>query len=287
MPSVLITGASTGIGEACVRALDQRGYRVFAGVRRAEDGERLRAATSARLTWVRLDVTNQDQITSAAASIANDVGEGGLDALVNNAGIAVGGPLEFVPMDQMREQFDVNVFGLLAVTQAMLPLLRRAPAGRIVNIGSIAGRTVTPLVGPYCASKHAVEAITDGLRLELHATGIQVSVVEPGAVTTPIWGKGTAQLGEAEASYPPIALERYGKQLALFGKLLEVNASRGVPPEAVSAAVLKALESSRPQTRYVVGTDAKVRTWLQWFLPDRVNDRLLRFVLRRVARRLA
>jgi NAD(P)-dependent dehydrogenase (short-subunit alcohol dehydrogenase family) len=214
------------------------------------------------------------------------VGGRGLAGLVNNAGIAVGGPLEFVSLDDVRRQFDVNVLGLLAVTQAMLPSLRAA-RGRIVNIGSIAGRSVAPMVGPYCASKHAVEALTDGLRLELFDAGIEVSVVAPGAVKTPIWAKGIGMLEQIGERLPPAALERYGDRLTFFGKLLAANDRRGVPPDLVADAVLHALEARRPRTRYLVGTDAKLRAMMRWLLPDRAGDAVLRAVLARAARRFA
>lgn len=283
--TVLVTGASTGIGEAIARRMDGLGYRVFAGVRAEADAERLRAGGSTRLHPLLLDVTVPSEISAAAETISG-ITEGRLDALVNNAGIAVGGPLEFVPIDQVRLQFEVNVLGLLAVTQAMLPLLRRA-RGRIVHMGSIAGRSVVPMVGPYCASKHAVEALTDGMRLELHDSGIAVSVVEPGAVKTPIWNKGIDALAEVGRRLPPAALERYGRQLAFFGKVLAFNERRGVAPDLVVDAVLHALESERPRTRYLVGSDARIRALQRWLLPDRWADALLLAVLRRMERTLA
>lgn len=283
--TVLVTGASTGIGEGIARRLDGLGYRVFAGVRAEADAERLRAGGSTGLHPLLLDVTVPSEISAAAETISR-MAEGRLDALVNNAGIAVGGPLEFVPIDQVRLQFEVNVFGLLAVTQAMLPLLRRA-RGRIVHMGSIAGRSVVPMVGPYCASKHAVEALTDGMRLELHDSGIAVSVVEPGAVRTPIWNKGIDALAEVGRRLPAAALERYGRQLAFFAKVLAFNDRRGVAPDLVVDAVLHALESERPRTRYLVGSDARIRALQRWLLPDRWADALLLAVLRRMERTLA
>lgn len=282
-PVILVTGASTGIGAAAVRRLDRAGYTVLAGVRRAEDGERLRAGASDRLYPIRLDVTSSTDIGEAAAAVESLAGSAGLRGLVNNAGIAVGGPLEFVPLDQFREQFEVNVFGLLAVTQAMLPSLRRAP-GRIVNVGSIAGTTVTPMVGPYSASKHALEAINDGLRLELASAGIRVAIVEPGPVRTPIWAKGQAVLERAAELYPARALELYGDQIALIGRLAGANASQGMTPEPVVDAVIHALEAERPRTRYLVGRSARVRLALRRLLPDRAMDAFIHRYLRRMAR---
>ena len=286
LAAVLVTGTSTGIGEAIARRLDRRGYRVFAGVRRPEDGERLAESASDRLQWLLLDVTRPEQIAEAARTIEAAVGDRGLAGLVNNAGIAIGGPLEFVAIGDVRRQLEVNVLGLLAVTQAMLPSLRSA-RGRIVNIGSIAGRSVAPMVGPYCASKHAVEALTDGLRLELFDAGIEVSVVAPGAVKTPIWAKGIGMLERIGERLPPAALERYGDRLAFFGKLLAANDRRGVSPDLVADAVQDALEARRPRTRYLVGRDARLRALMRRLLPDRVGDAVMRAVLARAARRFA
>lgn len=283
--TVVVTGASTGIGEAVTRRLDALGYRVVAGVRRPADAARLTAGGSNRLATVTLDVTDPDQIAAAAAHVAGLVGDGGLAGLVNNAGIAIGGPVEYVPLDLVRHQFEVNVFGLLAVTQAFLPQLRVA-RGRIVNIGSIAGKAVSPMVVPYGMSKHAVEALTDGLRLELAGTGIEAVVIEPGAVKTPIWDKGATLLAEAAKTLPPIALERYGGTLRFFGKLMAHLNETGVPTDAVADAVVAALESPQPKTRYLVGRDARLRAFIIRFLPNRLADRLVLDRLRAMARDL-
>ncbi len=277
---VLVTGASTGIGQACAVRLDRLGYSVFAGVRKPEDGVRLQAAASARLVPVQLDVTKPLEIAAAAAQIDRAVGPRGLAGLVNNAGVAGGGPIEFVPVDTVRQIFEVNVFGLLAVTQACLPMLRTA-RGRVINIGSIAGKAVSPMVVPYGMSKHAVEALTDGLRLELGQAGIHASVIEPGAVKTPIWDKGVEALGDAERTLPKVALERYGAKLKVFGTVLAHLNERGVSVELVADAVVDALEAPTPKTRYLVGTDAKIRAFIARFLPNRLVDGL---VLRAIQR---
>ena len=284
--SVFITGASTGIGEACALRLDRLGYTVFAGVRKPEDAARLASLASPRLKTIRIDVTRAAEVAAAAAELEAVLGPAGLGALVNNAGVASGGPLEFVPIDLVRQLFEVNVLGMLAVTQACLPMLRRA-RGRIVNMGSIAGKSVTPYVVPYTMSKHAVEALTDGLRLELAEAGIEVSVIEPGAVRTPIWDKGKTSLAEAERTLPSIALERYGAKLKFFGKVLAHNNERGVSPERVADAVVAALQATPPRTRYLVGRDAKVRALITRFLPDRIGDALLRKAMARLERDLA
>src|ERR1041384_744002 len=189
-PAVLVTGASTGIGEACALCLTAAGFRVFAGVRRTEDGERLGARGG--IESVLLDVTVPAQIAAAASDLAGKVGDAGLAGLVNNAGIAVGGPVEYVSAEDLRRQLEVNVVGLHEVTRAFLPLIRRA-RGRIVHIGSISGLIASPFTGPYAASKHAVEALAEALRVALAPEGIHVSVVEPGQVRTPIWEKGLSQ----------------------------------------------------------------------------------------------
>ena len=284
--TLLITGASTGIGQACALAFDREGWTVFAAVRREEDGRALAARASSRLTWLMIDVTNHAQIAAARDTIDAACGDRGLDALVNNAGVAVAAPVEFVPVRELRHQFDVNVFGLVDVTQTFIPLLRKAK-GRIINIGSIAGRITTPLMSPYCASKHAVEAITDALRLELHPWGIQVSVIEPGVVATPIWEKGTAQMQERLATMPREALDLYDPFIRAFGRVVKGMSRRAMPPEDVVNAVRHALESRKPRPRYVVGRDAKVRLFLQSLLPRRWMDGIIHRFLTRAAAQAA
>jgi NAD(P)-dependent dehydrogenase (short-subunit alcohol dehydrogenase family) len=283
--SILVTGASSGIGATCALRLDRLGYQVFAGVRKPEDGQSLATQASSRLVPLILDVTKPAEIEAATARVRELVGASGLAGLVNNAGVGVGGPIEFVPVDQFRMVFEVNVFGLLAVTQAMLPLLR-ATKGRIVNIGSIAGLTVSPFATPYCMSKYAVEALTDGLRLELADAGIAVAVIEPGPVKTRIWEKGIASLGNAERTLPAEALRRYGPKLAFFGKLLAASDARGVSPDLVVDAVIHALVAPRPRTRYLVGRDARIRASIARLLPDRLGDAILRRVLARLEKQL-
>ena len=278
--TLLITGASTGIGQACALAFDREGWTVFAAVRKEEDGRALAAKASPRLKWLLLDVTNRAQIAAARATIEAACADRGLDALVNNAGVAVAAPVEFVTDGDLRHQFDVNVFGLVDVTQTFIPLLRTAK-GRIVNIGSIAGRVTTPLMSPYCASKHAVEAITDALRLELEPWGIHVSVIEPGVVATPIWEKGTAQMEERLATMPREALVLYDPLIRAMSRVVKGAPRRAVHPAAVVNAVRHALESSRPRPRYLVGRDAKVRLALQSLLPRRWMDSIIhRFLVR-------
>ena len=285
-PAVLITGASSGIGETCALMLDARGYQVFAGVRRPADAERLGARGSDRLCPVLLDVTDAAAIVAALGTVAAAVGERGLAGLVNNAGIAMGGPLEYLTSGEMRTQFEVNVFGLHAVTREFLPLVRRG-RGRIVHVGSIAGRVASPFTGPYAASKHAVEALADVLRLELAPEGIHVAVVEPGQVRTPIWDKGRAAFATVAQRIPAEGMARYGTRLRVLEWMVERAPRVASPPEAVGQAVIHALESSRPRTRYVVGRDARIRLALARLLPDRLMDALVLRVMRRVEARLS
>jgi NAD(P)-dependent dehydrogenase (short-subunit alcohol dehydrogenase family) len=274
---VLITGASTGIGEACARRLDAAGWRVFAGVRRDEDAQRLRGGMSSRLVPARVDVSDEASIARAAEIIAHD-GDGGLDGLVNNAGIAVAGPLEYLPIAQFRRQLEVNVVGQLAVTQACLPLLRRR-RGRIVLMGSIAGRMTVPFLGPYSASKFALEAIADALRVELQPWDIRVALVEPGSIATPIWSKSGKAAVEQEATLPEEARRRYGAAADRMREVAAKTGRRGIDPDVVAAAVEDALTRASPRTRYLVGRDARLRAILAAWAPDRLRDRLLTRVL--------
>ena len=271
--TLLVTGASTGIGEACALRLDRAGHRVYAGIRNQRDADRLRAQASARLTTVFLDVTDEAQIDAVAKQIA---GEGrGLDGLVNNAGIARGGPIEYLPLDEWREQFEVNVLGQLAVTKAMLPLIRQA-AGRIVFIGSIGGRAATSLMGPYNASKFAIEAIGETLRAELRPFGLHVSVVEPGAIKTAIWDKGRETADRLERELPGEGAERYRRHIDAVRKGIDMQDRQGVSADEVAKAVEHALFARVPKTRYLVGIDAKVTSALVRLLPDRPREAILR-----------
>ncbi len=272
--TVLITGASTGIGHACALELDRRGWRVFAGVRQPDAADALRQAATGRLTPINLDVTEPGSIAAAAAAITKTVGETGLTGLVNNAGIGVSGPLELLPIDDLRRQFEVNVLGTVAVTQAFLPLLR-ATRGRIVNISSISGRIALPGVGPYSASKFALEALTDSLRMELQPWGIQVISIQPGSIATPIWPKTLADNRRQRRQYSPQAETLYGQKMDELLAATEKAARRGLPPERVAQTVAQALTTARPKTRYLVGLDAQLGALLARWLPDRLRDWLI------------
>ncbi|MCX7428478.1 MAG: SDR family NAD(P)-dependent oxidoreductase [Planctomycetia bacterium] len=274
-PAVLITGSSTGIGAACALELDRLGWRVFAGVQAEADGRRLAENASARLMPVRIDVTDEASIAEAAGIIRDAVGEKGLGGLVNNAGIGVPGPLEVVPMAMVRRQFDVNVIGPIAVTQAMLPLVRAA-RGRIVNIGSVSGRIAAPYLGLYAGSKFALEALTDSLRVEVRRWGISVSIVEPGSVATPIWEKSRAAADAMAEEAPPEALELYAADIARFREVTGKAGEAAMPVEKVVRVVVHALTARRPRTRYPVAADTRMAIAVFRFLPDRVRDWLIR-----------
>ena len=268
----MITGASTGIGRASALELDSRGFRVFAGVRRDADGTGL-AAERPSLEPLHIDVTDATSIAAARDRVASELVEAGLAGLVNNAGIAVPGPLEHLPIDELRRQLEVNLVGQVAVTQAFLPLLRTA-RGRIVNIGSIGGRVALPLLGPYAASKHAMEGITDSLRQELRPWGIQVSIVRPGPIATEIWERGNASADELLERMPGAATD-YAPAVERARAFATQRNREAVPPSAVAEVVAHALTASRPRTRYLVGPRARLLATLRALLPDRWFDALL------------
>jgi NAD(P)-dependent dehydrogenase (short-subunit alcohol dehydrogenase family) len=275
--TVVVTGASTGIGAAAARSLAELGFDVYAGVRNDADAERLRAAG---LRPLRIDVTDQASIAAAAEEVGAATGGAGVAGLVNNAGIAVSGPVEHVAIDEWRRQFEVNTFGQVAVIQAFLPQLRVA-RGRIVNVSSIGGRIALPLAGPYAASKFALEAISDALRRELRGQGVAVSLIEPGGVKTPIWEKGLAGADEVEASMPPDAQARYGGLVsAIRAEVDKIASNTGMEADEVAKRIVHALTARRPRTRYLIGGDARLRWVLAKRLPDRTFDALIARALR-------
>lgn len=269
-----MTGASTGIGEATALHLAARGWQVFASVRKNEDADRLRAAAaSGRLTPVLLDVTDSESIAATGAQIAEQVGERGLRGLVNNAGIAGGDPLEFTALETVRTILEVNLVGVVAVTQQFLPLVRRG-RGRVVCIGSIGGRTPAPFVAPYAASKAGLAAMCDSLRIELRRWGIHVALIEPGAIATPMWDKGIRDSDERVKTYPSAAIELYGPMLEPMRNAAMKAARSGIPVQRVARTVEHALTARRPRTRYLVGVEAHLQALLRR-VPDRARDRLL------------
>jgi len=277
--SVVITGASTGIGAACALHLDKLGLRVFAGVRRQTDAEALKSKASSRLVAIALDVADSLSVSTAASAVAGAVGDAGLDGLVNNAGVVVTGPVEFLPLPELRRQLEINVVGQVAVTQAFLPLIRAA-RGRIVNMGSIAGRLATPFSSAYGASKFALEALTDALRLELAPWGISVSIIEPGAVATPIWEKGMKNGAAMLAAAPPEALVLYAEALEAFKRTSEHAAKNAADPMDVARAVEHALTAAKPKTRYVVGRQARIGAAMALLVPDRMRDTMVAKAMR-------
>lgn len=274
MKSALITGASTGIGRATALRLDRTGWRVFAGVRRDEDAESLRAAGSDRLTALMLDVTDATQIATAARRIDEELGAAGLDGLVNNAGIAVPGPLEALPIDDFRRQIEVNLTAHVAVTQATLASIRRA-RGRVVFVTSIGGLIAFPMFGAYHAAKFGLEAVGDVFRQELRPWGIEVSVVEPGSIATPIWERGQRAADAFLASADDEQKELYASPIAAYREVARRTGARGIPPEKVAKAIEHALSSRRPRTRYLVGADARAQARVRHLLPTRLLDRII------------
>jgi NAD(P)-dependent dehydrogenase (short-subunit alcohol dehydrogenase family) len=256
IPAVLVTGASTGIGAATAIHLRDRGWTVYASVRQALEAP-------AGTTELIFDVSDAAAVGRAAELVES------LDALVDNAGIAIAAPLEFLPPDELTRQLDVNVVGQLRVLQAFMPALRRS-RGRLVIMGSIGGRSALPFMGAYAMSKFALEAMADALRVELAPFGMHVAIIEPGTIATPIWSK--PQRGVDAAS--PEAAELYGERAAKLRAVAAARAANAVPPVEVARAVEHALSSPKPKTRYVVGPDAKRRARVQ-MLPDRLRDRVL------------
>jgi NAD(P)-dependent dehydrogenase (short-subunit alcohol dehydrogenase family) len=273
MRAVLITGASTGIGRAAVLRLDAAGWRVLAGVRREEDADSLRAAGSERLAPLLLDVTEPEQIAAAAAIAAAE--PDGLAGLVNNAGLAIPGPLETLPIDEFRRQIEVNLVAQVAVTQAMLPSVRRAH-GRVVFISSIGGRMAFPFTGAYHAAKFGIEAVGDVFRQELRPWGIRVAIVEPGSIDTPIWERGERA---ADAHADPRRESLYGQAIERYREVVRQTAERGISPERVAARIEHALSAQRPRTRYLVGIDAKVQARVRPLVPTPVWDRIVARVM--------
>jgi NAD(P)-dependent dehydrogenase (short-subunit alcohol dehydrogenase family) len=274
--TVLVTGASTGIGEASARHLSGLGFDVVAGVRSEAAAARVREAG---LEPVQLDVTDAASVAAAASFVEGRVGSLGLDGLVNNAGVAVSGPVELTPVEEWRRQLEVNLIGQVAVTQALLPaLLRRG--GRIVMVSSIGGRVAAPMLGPYAASKFGLEAVSDSLRREVGELGVRVVVVEPGAIATPIWGKGLEVADEIESRGDAAARARYARLIAKIRAVAEANAREGLPPSAVAEVIGEAMTAEKPRIRYLVGREAKVRARLARVLPDRAFDALIARALR-------
>ncbi|MFQ5401352.1 MAG: SDR family oxidoreductase [Anaerolineae bacterium] len=273
MKFVVITGVSTGIGYACTAELLRHGYHVFGSVRKQTDGERVQRELGENFTPLLFDVTDEDAVAAAATQLRERIGDGGLAGLVNNAGIVVPGPLMHLSPSDLRRQFEVNVLGVHTVTQAFLPLLGAVkecphPPGRIVNMSSVSGRIVYPFMGAYAASKHALEAMSDALRRELMIYGIDVIVVEPGTVRTPIVRKFADQVAR-------FASTDYGQFLASVNATVEERERAAIPVDVISKTVRMALEQQRPKTRYPIPRKRFSGWFLPRWLPDRWFDRIV------------
>jgi len=271
MKSIIITGASTGIGEAIAVHLAKQGYKVYAGYRKEADAEKLKLACG-NIVPVKLDVCSAEEIENVRLLVEKNEKE--CIALINNAGIAVAAPLEGVPMEDFRKQLDINVHGLLMTTQAFIPILRKTK-GTIIHIGSIAGKVSAPFLGPYSASKFAVEAISDALRMELRPWGIKVICVEPGSIQTPIWDKSLEASTDMENRISEDIKSLYQQQILTIRKMSKKIEARGIPAQKVAEVVEKIIKSSNPKARYVIGLDAKIQKILKWLLPDKWLDKIL------------
>ena len=274
MRYVVITGASSGIGYDAARYLIERGFHVFGSVRKQADGQRVQGELGAQFTPLLFDVTDEAAVETAVSQVTQIIGSNGLAGLVNNAGIAVAGPLMHLPLEAFRQQFEVNLFGLLDVTQKFLPLLGAVPhashpPGRIINISSISGRVAYPFMGPYAASKHALEALSDALRRELLLFGVDVVVIEPGSVRTPIWDKAQ-ELDVEQYSHTVYKTVLDGMQ-----RIFVDRGKSGIPVEKVSQVIYTALTSSKPKTRYVLARKLFTGWLLPRYLPDRQFDRIV------------
>ena len=272
--SVVVTGASTGIGWGIVKVLVARGFHVYGTVRKAMDADRLQAAFSSSVTPLLMDVTDEAAVAEAAGLVSKQLAGGTLAGLVNNAGIVVAGPLIHLPLDELRRQLEVNLVGPLLVTQAFAPLLgtdrkRQGKRGRIVNISSVGGRIAVPFIGPYAASKHGLEALSDSLRRELMLFGIDVVVIGPGSVVTPIWDKAeSTDLSRYDGT-------EYGPMLQPFRDYVIAEGRKGLPPERIGLAVHRALTVRKPRARYAV-VPQRLRNWtIPLLLPKRALDRLI------------
>jgi NAD(P)-dependent dehydrogenase (short-subunit alcohol dehydrogenase family) len=273
MKSVVVTGSSTGIGWGAAKVLIENGLRVFGSVRKEADGERLRAEFGENFVPLLFDVTDAAAVNAAAEKVSAALGPETLAGLVNNAGIAVAGPLLYLKIDELRHQLEVNVVGQIVVTQAFAPLLgvdktRKGEPGRIVMISSVGGKNANPFMGPYNASKFALEGLSESLRRELMLFGIDVIIVAPGAVATPIWSKAD------EIDVNQYANTPYIEQLKRIRSYMLERGPKGLKPEELGKAIYKALTIAHPKTRYTVSPDGVQDTMVN-ILPKRLVDRMI------------
>lgn len=271
MRSVVITGASSGIGESCVRYLASRDWRVFATVRKEEQAVRLKQVSPGNISPILLEITDQSSIRQLAETVYSELKDAGLNGLVNNAGVAFSNAIEFLDLSDLRGQLEVNFVGQVAVIKALIPLLRKGK-GRIVNISSTSGRIALPFLSPYASSKFALEAMSDALRVELRPWGIKVSIVEPGSIKTPIWDKSVQTAQERKRNLPPEAFELYGKVFNKFQETASEIGRTGLSPQKVSRAIELALISRRPKARYVIGKGTRWFLLVERFIPVWLRD---------------
>jgi NAD(P)-dependent dehydrogenase (short-subunit alcohol dehydrogenase family) len=276
--SVLITGTSTGIGRACVERMAADGWTVYAGVRKNADGDDV-ASVAGNVRPVILDVTKPEHLEAVVARLRDELGGRGLDGLVNNAGVAFGGPFEVLSDDDWQQHFDINVFGQVRVTRELLPLIIEAK-GRVVNVASVAGRVGQSMFGPYAAGKHALEAISQVLRFEMEDFGVKVACIEPGEVQSAIWAKGDELLESIEGDLSPDVISRYRRHLDMLAGFMADGPKHGVPAARAAKAVQRALTSPWPKHRYLVGPDAQL-TRAGGYLPDKAKARILALYAKR------
>lgn len=279
MKQVLITGASTGIGFDLARTLCEKGYKVWAGVRKPESLERLVQDHSEKLSVLKLDVTNPHDIERALKTIRSEMNPDRELILVNNAGIASGGPIEGIKIEEWRKVFDVNLFGMVEMTRALLPLIRQTK-GRVINIGSISGRVAAPFLGPYTTSKFAVKAFSDSLRREVSGLGVHVSLIEAGPIRTEIWSKSIDASDEVMRQMSDDVKETYGPGMAAIREGVVATAKQAVPVQTVTMAILHAIDSRIPRVNYLVGKHIKLQAGLMKFMSTRMMDRVIRKSLR-------
>ncbi|XVS62230.1 SDR family oxidoreductase [Actinosynnema sp. CA-299493] len=270
-----MTGASTGMGASAARELARRGFHVLAGVRRDRDADAIR---STGVEPIILDITESEQVEALAARVAGD--PRALHALVNNAGIQVNAPVEALPMAQWRWVFEVNLFGHVALTQALLPALLRSK-GRVINISSVGGKVAMATYGAYAGAKFALEAVSDSLRREVAPLGVRVVVIEPGGIRTEMATRGIATANDLAARMTPEQHERYGSLVQATNALMASGTASGLTADAAARVIAKAVTIRRPRTRYTIGRDAALITRLTRMLSDRTLDRVIAANLRR------
>lgn len=265
----VVTGASSGIGQATAQELARRGFHVLAGVRKQHDADRL---AGKNIEPVIVDITDEQQVAALADRVAQDPEGRTLGALVNNAGVAVNGPAEAIPLAEYRQHFDVNFFGHVAVIQALLPALVADGDGRLVNLSSIGGKVAFPTYGAYAASKFAMEGFSDVLRREVGRLGVKVIIIEPGTVATPMWDKGIATMSELATGMTAAQHTRYDDLIAAMDKQSRRQAGTGIPPSKAAKIIADAIQSPKPHARYLVGRDAKLLAGMTGPLTDHMVD---------------